>query len=55
MDDFTDRLTDVFRDIFDDYGLSLRDEMVAADVEAWDSLNHIKLVVAIEECFDVKF
>jgi acyl carrier protein len=50
-----ERLTDVFREIFDDDRLELRDEMVAADVEDWDSLNHVKLVVAIEESFGVAF
>jgi acyl carrier protein len=55
MDAMTTRLNDVFREILDDDGLVISDETVAADVENWDSLNHIKLVVAIEECFDVKF
>jgi acyl carrier protein len=50
-----ERLTEVFREIFDDDRLELRDEMVAADVEDWDSLNHVKLVVAIEESFGVEF
>jgi acyl carrier protein len=55
VDALTDRLTDVFREIFEDDRLAISDEMVAADVEAWDSLNHVKLVVAIEDCFGVKF
>lgn len=55
MSDLMERLTEVFREIFDDDRLELRDEMVAADVEDWDSLNHVKLVVAIEESFGVEF
>jgi acyl carrier protein len=48
-------LTDVFRNVFDDPGLELRDGMTAADVENWDSLNHIDLIVAIERKFKIKF
>lgn len=55
MSDLMERLTEVFREIFDDDRLELRDETVAADVEDWDSLNHVKLVVAIEESFGVQF
>lgn len=55
MSDLMERLTDVFREVFDDDRLELRDEMVAADVADWDSVNHVKLVVAIEESFGVEF
>ena len=55
MSEIMERLTDVFRDVFDDEDLELREEMVAADLEEWDSLNHVKLVVAIEQRFRVKF
>jgi acyl carrier protein len=55
MDELTDGLLAVFHDVFDDESIELRDEMVAADVEDWDSLNHVKLVVAIERRFGVKF
>jgi acyl carrier protein len=55
MDALTEKLTRVFRDVFDSDSLTLRDDMVAADVEDWDSLNHVKLVVAIEHAFGVKF
>lgn len=49
------KLTDIFRDIFDEEGLVLRPEMTAADVEEWDSFNHINLIVATEARFGVKF
>ena len=55
MNDLMERLQDVFREVFDDDGLEIRDETVAADVADWDSLNHVKLVVAIEESFGVQF
>lgn len=48
-------LTDVFRQVFDDSGIVLRDDMIAADVEGWDSLNHIDLIVAIERKFKIRF
>jgi acyl carrier protein len=49
------RLTKIFRDVFDDESLVAVPEMTAADVEEWDSVNHITLVVAIEEEFGIKF
>jgi acyl carrier protein len=55
MDPLTLRLTQVFREVFDDQALELRDTMVASDVRGWDSLHHVKLVVAIERAFAVKF
>ena len=50
-----DRLLDIFREVFDDDELVITDETVAADVDGWDSLAHINLVVAIEKGFDVSF
>jgi acyl carrier protein len=55
MTDLMERLQDVFREVFDDDALEIRDETVAGDVDEWDSLNHVKLVVAIEESFGVQF
>lgn len=55
MSDLLERLQDVFREVFDDAALEIRDATVAGDVPDWDSLNHVKLVVAIEQSFGVEF
>ena len=53
--DIINRLNLLFREIFDDDSISINPEMVAADVEQWDSLNNIRLMVAIEEIFGISF
>ena len=50
-----ERLNKVFREILDDYTIELHDETVADDVDGWDSLTHIQLIVAIEKQFKIKF
>ncbi len=49
------RLTEVFRQVFDDDSITLHDAMTAKDVDGWDSLNHVNLVVATEKQFGVRF
>lgn len=49
------RLTDIFRDTFDDESIEIHDAMTAADVDEWDSLNHINLILAVERGFGVRF
>jgi acyl carrier protein len=48
-------LTDVFREVFDDDELVLRPEMTADDVEGWDSMVNIRLMLAVERAFKVSF
>jgi len=48
-------LNEVFRDNFDDESITLKETTVADDIEEWDSLEHINLVIAIEERFGMKF
>ena len=48
------RLNVIFQDIFDDPSLTVRDSMMAADVEGWDSISHINLVVAVENAFAIR-
>ena len=52
--DIRARLTAIFHDVFDDDEIVLSDEMTAADVEDWDSLSHINLVVVCEKEFGVR-
>jgi acyl carrier protein len=48
------RLTSIFRDVFDDDALILHDDMTADNVESWDSLTHVDLIVAIEKEFKIR-
>jgi acyl carrier protein len=50
-----DRMVPVFRAVFDDDNLVPTAGMTAKDVPEWDSLNHVRLVVSIEQEFGVKF
>jgi acyl carrier protein len=50
-----DTLTDIFQDIFEDPDITLHPETTADDIEDWDSLTHIQLLVAIEQAFSVRF
>jgi acyl carrier protein len=54
-DEIRQSLTEVFREVFDDDTLVLRDETNADDIEAWDSYMHINIVVAAEMRFGIKF
>lgn len=50
-----ERLNNVFRDVFDDESIVVKPETTANDIEDWDSLEHINLVVAVEQEFGMKF
>jgi len=45
----------IFQEVFDLADLQITPEMTAKDVEEWDSLNHINLIVAVERAFKIKF
>ena len=50
-----DRLTNIFRTLFNNSEIQLRDDLTARDVDGWDSLNHVNLMILIEEEFGVRF
>lgn len=54
-DEVLAKLTPVFRDVFDNDRLALAPEMSARDVEGWDSVANIRLMVSIEDEFEIKF
>jgi acyl carrier protein len=49
------QLTTLFRNLFDEDTIVLTPETTAADIEGWDSFNHINLIVAVEVKFGIKF
>ncbi|MEN9571870.1 MAG: hypothetical protein RL172_3101 [Bacteroidota bacterium] len=49
------KLTEVFADNLDIDGLTLTEATTADDVEEWDSLTHVQLVVAVEKAFKIRF
>jgi acyl carrier protein len=56
MDDpILNDLTAVFREVFDDDALVLKPEMTAEDVDGWDSLAHIRLILSVQKKFGIKF
>lgn len=51
-----EKLNEIFEDVLDlDETPALTDETSANDIEEWDSLSHIQLIVAIERAFKIKF
>lgn len=55
MTNIKNSLQKVFREVFDDDTIEIRSDMTAADIEDWDSLAHVELVVAVEKTFNIKF
>jgi acyl carrier protein len=55
MDEIYARLTGIFHDVFADDTIVVTPGLTAADVPEWDSLSHIRLVLAVQKAFKIKF
>ena len=53
-DEVLTKLTGVFRSVFDDDGIVLTPATTSADIEEWDSLNQIKIILAAERALNLK-
>lgn len=49
------KLNEIFRDILDNETLTLTEETVFEDIDAWDSLAQVMIVMAAQEAFGIKF
>lgn len=49
------RLTEVFRDVFDDDSIVIGENTTSADIDDWDSIEHINLIGAVEDEFGMRF
>lgn len=54
-EDIFAKVQEIFREVFDDEELVITDETNSDDIEDWDSLEHISLIVSMEKEFNLKF
>ncbi len=54
-EEIMEKVRRIFWDVFDDDTLIIEDSTNSSDIEDWDSLEHISLVVSMEKEFDLKF
>lgn len=49
------KVNEIFIDVLDNEDIVVTRDTTSDDIEEWDSLNHIQLVVAIEKYFNIRF
>ena len=54
-EEIMEKVNGIFRDVFDDDTLVITDETNSDDIEDWDSLEHISLIISMEKEFNLKF
>jgi acyl carrier protein len=55
MDMIIDKITTIFRTVFNDETIILDNDTTANDVGSWDSLTHMVMIAEVEEAFSIKF
>lgn len=53
--EITEKLTEIFRDVFDDDSIVINNETTSADIKNWDSVNQIMILIGCEVGFNIKF
>lgn len=49
------KISALIQDVLSDDSLEITEESVAAEIEDWDSINHVEIIASIEEDFDIRF
>jgi acyl carrier protein len=55
IEEIIKQVNEIFIDVLDNPDIVVNFETTSSDIEEWDSLNHIQLVVAIEKHFKIRF
>lgn len=50
-----EQLGKIFQDVFDEDAITVTPELSAKDVDGWDSVTHIRLMLTVERAFKIKF
>jgi len=50
-----EKLNDIFRMVFENDEINIRPETTANDIDGWDSLSHVNLILAVEDGFGIRF
>jgi acyl carrier protein len=54
-DEVLNKLNKTFQEVFNDDDIQLTDNTTAADIEQWDSLTNVRLLIQIEQDFNISF
>jgi acyl carrier protein len=54
-EDVFSKLSKIFEEVMDIDEVDLHDDTTAADIEEWDSLSHVRLIVSVERSFGIRF
>ena len=55
MDEIYAQLNEIFREVFDNPEITVSPEMTADDIEEWDSMTHMNLILMVELHFEIEF
>ena len=55
MDEINDKLNEIFQEVFDNPEINTTPEMTADDIEEWDSMTHMNLIMMVELRFGIEF
>ena len=50
-----EKLSEIFQDVFDEDSIRVAPELSSKDVDGWDSITHIRLILTTERAFKIKF